>query len=287
MPQSRASTHGTLANADAPRAGQTYICMFLPPAAPFPHCDFFCLRSAPGQIADAVIWAAERAGARASDLREAREARAVALLSGAHRRAFGRVENVEPEEHPGASAQGGKRSDQSLCERAIPAHSPCHLSLVHTSHLDAASSQLENSREVDSTVRRTFHGTVKTDKGRRTNEGHMATTGFGMSTMGMVSTLGGTFKDGEDRLRSTNTVAILDVPEPVRSVASLSCSLLPPVLSLREHAHYLGSLRVGRSLVCPPRYCCPCAQVALHVPLLAMPFLSVVASCMGPGTRPG
>jgi len=39
----------------------------------------------------------------------------------------------------------------------------------------------------------------------------------------MLSSLGSTFKEGEDRLRSTNTVAILDVPEPVlRSAPSIS-----------------------------------------------------------------
>ena len=37
-------------------------------------------------------------------------------------------------------------------------------------------------------------------------------------TMSMTST----FKSGEDRMRSTNIVAVLDVPEPVRFVCLLS-----------------------------------------------------------------
>jgi len=37
-----------------------------------------------------------------------------------------------------------------------------------------------------------------------------------MSAAGGTMTMTGTFKAGEDRMRSTNTVAILDVTEPVR-----------------------------------------------------------------------
>jgi hypothetical protein len=50
--------------------------------------------------------------------------------------------------------------------------------------------------------------------GRLEQQGGMTTTM--MSAAGGTMTLTGTFKAGEDRMRSTNTVAILDVPEPVR-----------------------------------------------------------------------
>ena len=44
----------------------------------------------------------------------------------------------------------------------------------------------------------------------------MTTTVTTMSAAGGTMTMTGTFKIGEDRMRSTNTVAILDAPEPVR-----------------------------------------------------------------------
>ena len=136
---------------------------------PSPTATSFACGQPPGQITDTTIRAAERAEARASDLRKTREARSVALLSGAHRRAFGRVENVEPEEHPGASAQGGKRSDQPLRERATPAHSPGHRALLHTSHLDAASSPVASvKKEKEKTT--TVYGLREFAVGRVINE---------------------------------------------------------------------------------------------------------------------